>query len=374
MMMSTSARPASLTLFLCGDVMTGRGIDQILARPSCPELRESFIHDARDYVALAEERNGRIRRAVDPLYVWGAAAEQMARADARLVNLETSITAADAFWPDKGIHYRMHPENAACLRSARVDACALANNHVLDFGREGLAETLEVLKAAGIRACGAGRTAEEARAPARVPVGGAAALLVFAMGAESSGIPPEWAAGADRPGVELLPDLSEATAERVAERIRAQRRPGELAVASIHWGGNWGYAVPGEQSSFAHRLIDGGVDLVHGHSSHHPRAIEVYRGRLVLYGCGDFIDDYEGIGGYEEFRPELRPMYFATLALPSGALQELRIVPLWAERLTLREARPEEVRWLGSTLSKVSHCFGTRVEASAGSRELRAAW
>ena len=74
-------------------------------------------------------------------------------------------------------------------------------------------------------------------------------------------------------------------------------------VASVHWGSNWGYDIPREQTVFAHRLIDeAGVDIIHGHSSHHVRAIEVYKDRLILYGCGDFLNDYEGISGYEEFR------------------------------------------------------------------------
>ena len=71
---------------------------------------------------------------------------------------------------------------------------------------------------------------------------------------------------------------------------------------------------------FAHWLVDGGVDIVHGHSSHHPRPIEVYRDRLILYGCGDFIDDYEGIEGYEQYRDDLVLMYFATLSPATGEL------------------------------------------------------
>ncbi len=76
-------------------------------------------------------------------------------------------------------------------------------------------------------------------------------------------------------------------------------------VVSIHWGGNWGYGIPGEQRQFAHRLIDqAGVDVVHGHYSHHAKGIEVYHDKLILYGCGDFLNDYEGISGQERFRGE----------------------------------------------------------------------
>lgn len=131
---------------------------------------------------------------------------------------------------------------------------------------------------------------------------------------------------------------------------------------SIHWGDNWGYGVPAEQVRFAHRLIDGGISLVHGHSSHHPRPAEVYRGRLVLYGCGDCIDDYEGISGYEEFRDDLRLLYSASLAPGTGALQELRMVPMRARKMRLQRASPADSGWLTETLKRISRGFGSRVE------------
>src|SRR3990172_4508531 len=149
-------------------------------------------------------------------------------------------------------------------------------------------------------------------------------LLVFALGSETSGIPPSWAATERSPGVELLDDLSPATASRAASRLRERKRPGDVAIASIHWGTNWGYEGPSSFVHFAHRLVDAGFDVIHGHSSHHVRPIEVYRDRLILYGCGDFIDDYEGIEGYEAFRDDLALMYFATLDAASGELAELR--------------------------------------------------
>src|SRR6202022_3829734 len=118
-----------------------------------------------------------------------------------------------------------------------------------------------------------------------------------------------------------LRSFSDETARAIVEHIRRARGPGDLVIASIHWGSNWGWEIGDDQIRFAHQLVDGGVDLVHGHSSHHPRAIELYQGRLILYGCGAFIDDYEGISGHEEFRDDLRLMYFATLSVSTGALE-----------------------------------------------------
>src|SRR5690349_5110944 len=107
---------ADLLLFLCGDVMTGRGIDQVLPHPSDPRLYESYVDDARDYVELAERKNGPIAAPVTLDHVWGDALDELGRrpTHARIVNLETSVTTSSEPLP-KGINYRMHPRNVGCL-------------------------------------------------------------------------------------------------------------------------------------------------------------------------------------------------------------------------------------------------------------------
>ncbi|OMI36037.1 CapA family protein, partial [Streptomyces sparsogenes] len=139
------------TLFLCGDVMLGRGVDQILPHPGDPELRESYIRDSRAYVELAEEAHGRVPRPADFSWPWGDALRVLEETapDVRVVNLETSVTRSDEFASGKSVHYRMSPANLPALAVARPDVCVLANNHVLDFGRPGLAETLDTLAGRG---------------------------------------------------------------------------------------------------------------------------------------------------------------------------------------------------------------------------------
>lgn len=344
--------------------MLGRGVDQILPHPSDPRIEESYLRDARDYVALAEVRSGPIPRAVAPSYVWGDALTELDRAapDARIINLETSITRSEVRWPHKEIHYRMNPRNVSALSTACIDVCVLANNHVLDHGYPGLLETLETLQHAGIQAVGAGRTLEEALRPAVVPVPGGGRILVFAYGSDSSGVYEEWAATADYPGVAFLPDLSQTTLDEIVDQIHRVKRERDVVVVSLHWGSNWGYAVPESHVRFAHALVDAGVDVVHGHSSHHPRPLEVYRGRLILYGCGDFISDYEGITGYEEFRGHLSLMYLVDVDLDSGALRELRMVPMRLQKLQVVRASEPERDWLAAVLDRHSRWFGTRVE------------
>jgi poly-gamma-glutamate synthesis protein (capsule biosynthesis protein) len=361
---------AAIRLFLCGDVMSGRGIDQVLAHPSEPELHEPFVRSARDYVELAERRNGPIPRSVPEDYVWGDALGDLASEapQARIVNLETAVTRSTD-WERKGINYRMNPANAALLHAADIDCCVLANNHVLDWGATGLVETLATLEAAGIATAGAGRDLAAARSPAVLTLDERQRVLVFALATASSGVPPAWAARHERAGVDYLEEVSAAAVTGLARRIAAARRPGDVVVASIHWGGNWGYRIPDAHVDFAHALIDSaGVDLVHGHSSHHPLAIEVHAGKLVLYGCGDFINDYEGIEVHESYRDELGLMYLPELAAASGRLLRLGLIAFERRRFRLERASAADTRWLCATLDREGRRFGTRTRLLGANR------
>jgi poly-gamma-glutamate synthesis protein (capsule biosynthesis protein) len=351
----------TIRLFLCGDVMLGRGIDQILPHPSDPVLYEEYVKDARGYLVLAERAHGAIRRPVAPAYPWGDALAELERRrpHARIINLETSVTRSDTPWPGKPIHYRMHPANIACLAAARPDCCVLGNNHVLDWGHAGLAETLATIRGVRIATAGAGADLAEAQAPAALPVGEGARVLVFSAGCDDAGVAPSWAATADRAGVHRLPDLSASTVATVAALVARHRRPGDIVVFSIHWGGNWGYDIKPAHRAFAHALVDeAGVDVVHGHSSHHAKAIEVHGGRLVLYGCGDFLNDYEGIESRNGFRDEVGAMYFASVARADGRLLGLEMVPTRIRRLRVNRARGDDASWLRDTLRRECRRFG----------------
>jgi len=352
-----------VTLFVCGDVMLARGIDQILSQPCDPILHEAYLKDARDYVKIAEGASGPIPRGVAPEYPWGEALAVLdaARPDARIVNLETSITRGGAHDPRKGIHYRVSPENAACLAAARIDVCALANNHVLDWEPPGLLDTLETLDRLHIRRCGAGRDLDEAIRPAVIELGGRGRVAVFSVGCADAGVRPWWAAAVGRPGVHVVDELDDDAARRLRHAIEPWRQPRTLIVLSIHWGPNWDFAIAPAHRRFAHRMIDeAGVDLVHGHSSHHVKAIEVHHGRAILYGCGDLLTDYEGIRGNEVYRGDLGLLYLVTLD-EVGALEALEMVPMRMRRFRLIQAGLEEAHWLATTLADQGAPLGTSV-------------
>ncbi len=340
--------------------MLGRGIDQILAAPADPTLHEPYVRDAREYVRLAEEANGPIPRGVPPSYIWGALPDvlEQEKPDLRIGNLETSITGSDDYAREKGIHYRMSPANVDVLQPAGFDCLTLANNHVLDWGTEGLTETLDTLDRAGIGRCGAGRTRAEAEGPCGRPAASGMPTTVWGIGDRSSGIPRNWAAGDDTPGVWLK------RADRDLLRIVEASGP---RIVSIHWGENWGYAIPARQQNLARALIDqAGVSIVHGHSSHHPRGMEIYNGGLILYGAGDFINDYEGIGGHERYRPDLTAGYFVDVDEVRAHVTRVLAVPFRLRRFRLERASAADTEWLAETLKAVSPAGGVRCRAVDG--------
>jgi poly-gamma-glutamate synthesis protein (capsule biosynthesis protein) len=165
----------------------------------------------------------------------------------------------------------------------------------------------------------------------------------------------------------LLEALSDRAVAEIAKQVEVYRRPGDITLASIHWGGNWGYEIPDEQRRFAHRLIaEASVDIVHGHSSHHPKGIEVYRERPIIYGCGDLLNDYEGIRGHEAFRSELSIMYFPTMDASSGKLLSFELAPTLIRNFRLNHPSEADIQWMAESMDREGRKLGSRVEYTDG--------
>lgn len=356
-----------IRLFLAGDVMTGRGIDQILRHPGDPHLYESWTTSAADYVHLAEGRSGPIPRGVKHSYIWGDLLNELERrsCDLRIINLETAITTAATPAP-KGINYRMNPANIGVLAAARIDACTLANNHVLDWGEAGLLETIDTLGRACIAFAGAGRDARAAETAAVLPMQGGGRVLLLAFSSADSGVPPAWAARQVQPGVNLLPFDPVATVRGTVAQLR---QPGDILIVSLHWGGNWGYDISASQRHLAHALIEeAGVNVVFGHSSHHPKAVERVADGIVFYGCGDLINDYEGIAGHQAYRPELGLAIFLDLDRHGGQFRKLELVPVERRRFRLQKASPNDAAWMAQILTQQSVGLDLRLTADGAIR------
>jgi poly-gamma-glutamate capsule biosynthesis protein CapA/YwtB (metallophosphatase superfamily) len=280
-----------LRLALTGDVMLGRGVDEAL-------------------------------RAERPEEPWGDLLPLLHDADVRVVNLECAITAGERRWSRtrKAFHFRARPSAVDVLRAARIDACSLANNHVLDFEESGLLDTIGHLDRAGIRHAGAGRDLEEASRPALVAAGGGRVALASATDNE-----PAFAAGPDRPGTNYLPvSLEPSVLARVGAMLSAARRIGaDTVVFSNHWGPNMRERPTARFRAFARAVIDLGADVYHGHSAHLVQGVEIYRGKPILYDTGDLLDDY----AVDPVLRNDRSVLFR-LAMDGGRLVAMELVPV----------------------------------------------
>ncbi|MFP4705504.1 MAG: CapA family protein [Spirochaetaceae bacterium] len=371
-----------MRLFLCGDLMLARGIDQILPYPTDPTLHEPYVRDARRYVELAEEVNGPIPRSTDYAYIWGDMLPVLSETEPDFIigNLETAVTDAGDFAAGKSIHYRMSPRNLAVLHTAGFDCVSLANNHILDFGTAGLAETLHHLDEEDLGYCGSGHDKPEATSPWTARSSAGTDLRVFGLGHRSSGIPKSWAAGPHAPGVwtgagiaDIIATVSAPTGQTPSRRTEEtmdrrrpfgpetlkpsmQRQPAPgVHVLSVHWGENWGYHIPPRRREAARAFIDNaGVTIVHGHSSHHPQGIELHGGALILYGCGDLLNDYEGIGDHEQYRPDLTAAYVVDVDDATLRVTSVTAIPFRIRRFRLERAHPGDAVWLARTLERSS--------------------
>ncbi len=221
-------------------------------------------------------------------YPWGDTLPYFRNADWRVCNLECVISNRGHELPQKIFHFRTEPKNTSVLMRARIDAVSLANNHMLDYGKEALSDTLQFLEGAGIHYAGAGMNQIEARKP-----------IVTALGELSLGMiaftdnEPGWEASGDEAGTYYLPvNLQDPRAKELIDLVKETKNRVDFLIVSAHWGGNWGYTPPPEQARLAKALIDAGADVIFGHSPHVFRGIEVHHGRPILYSAGDFIDDY----------------------------------------------------------------------------------
>lgn len=367
-----NAKSEQIRLALCGDVMLGRGVDQVLPHPGSPAiyLSRDGITDANDFVRLAERRHGTIPEVREFDYVWGDALSEFETfaPDLRPINLETAITTQGKPWPNKWIHYRMNPQNVAALVRAKIDFCSLANNHVMDWGYVGFGETTNTLAMAGIALAGAGRDRKAAAAAVVLPVPGKGRTIVVALAMPSGHMPEQWAADVDRPGVYLI-EATDRCVNEVKQSVAGIKQPGDILVASIHAGSNFGYGIePAERDLFRRLIDEARFDLIHCHSPHHVKAIEMHNGRPILYGTGDLINDYEGLPVRSEraaFRGDLGTIAFVDFSA-ERACTVLCLRPTRMRQLRVQRVDADDAASLCAILNRESAQFGTRIENQDG--------
>ena len=367
------SNPASrkiMKIFLCGDVMIGRGIDQILLYPSNPKIYEPFVKDARDYIKLAEKINVKINYPVSFDYIWGDAFQELEKENPnlRIINLETTINTSENFEP-KGINYRMNPKNIEVLKVFKIDVACLANNHILDFKEEGLLETIKVLNKNRILTVGEGKNIKEAEKPVIISKNKNLRTLIFNYADVLSVVPSWWKAIEDKNGVNLISIYNlgnkrelEEVINVIKRNIQKYKKGNDFVIFSIHWGPNWGYKISEEERNFAYQLIEKAkVDLIFGHSSHHFKGVETYKEKLIIYGAGDFINDYEGIRDYEEFRGDLVLDYLVEIE-ETNKIDKLKLLPFRIKNFRLNYCNEKEIDWIFNVLKRESKIEGNLIK------------
>lgn len=349
------------TLNFMGDTMLGRLIDQLFPQhveePEEARITKSFL-SSHPKLQKYNERSP-----------WGDTLPLLHSADLNILNLETSATTHSVKWPDKVFNYRMHPANITALQAAKISYAGLANNHTLDFSEPGLLETVRTVRDAGIAFAGAGETEDEARSPAvlHLPTEGSETHEIHIWAAADH--PKDWFR---IPTFHSI-DYSQATRQRLQDLLtKPGTRVPALKVFSVHWGPNYSWTPAREIQDLAHFLIDQcGIDIVHGHSSHHVQGVEKYNGGLIIYGCGDFVDDYAVTPGY---RNDLSGIWRVTVEEQATAestrtlrLKKLEMYPTKIDRFVARRLQPDEsdCQWVREKLRDLSAEFGTTVDLSS---------
>jgi poly-gamma-glutamate capsule biosynthesis protein CapA/YwtB (metallophosphatase superfamily) len=280
-----------MQILFAGDVMLGRLVNQVLANAQFT-------------------------------YVWGDTIDIIKRADFSLINLECPVSSKGKEWNKtfKVFHFRANLDAIQVLNSASIDYVSLANNHILDYDIEALLDTLNILDKNNISHSGAGRNLKEAMKPAIIEkklkakpsnnhdsyynvdneeVNNNDSKNTIRIGLISlTDNEPEWEAKYDQAGINYIPTALDPDRYyyRLQNYIENAKKQSDLVIVSSHVGPHFRETPSMKYVNFAHKITDFGADIYWGHSNHMPQGIELYKhndnNKIILYDCGDFIDDY----------------------------------------------------------------------------------
>ena len=311
-----------ISIGLAGDVMIGRNVDTAITR------------------------NGNI-------YPWGNMQSLLRSTDINIINLETTLTNS-AQTVHKTFHFKAAPDKIKTLTEARITAVNLANNHILDFSEEGLRDTLSILNAAGIKYAGAGMDDREAAATVVLGYGN---IRLGMLGFTDN--EPGWQAGPFHAGINYIDLFKAPGQEKALSCIQQLAKEVDIVIVSIHWGPNMKEAPNPVFIEFAHKMIDHGADIIHGHSAHIFQGIEIYKNKLILYDTGDFLDDYA-------VDPILKNdcSFFFIVEAGKKEIYRLKLIPVSISKCQVNHAMADESIWSIRRMKQLSSGFGTRITDS----------
>lgn len=283
-----------------------------------------------------------------PSYPWGDVLPILKKNDFNIINLETTITKSEkrVF---KVFNFKLDPDNIQSLVDANISLVNLANNHSFDFNEEGFIETTQLLESKKIKHVGAGQDINQARNLEILEKNG---IKIGVIGYTDN--EPEWAATSEKAGINYI---RIGQIEQVEHDIKSIRNQVDILIISIHWGPNKVERPEPNLVDFAHKIIDCGADLIHGHSAHIFQGIEIYNGKPIIYGSGDFIDDYM-------IYPDLHndhSFLFKTFITKDG-IQKIELIPVCISEMQVNLAKDDLAQKILNHMKKLSAEFGTKLE------------
>lgn len=232
------------------------------------------------------------RLAADPSTAVGPMSGVLSGADLAMANLETAITTRGT--PQaKAYTFRAPPTAFAALRSAGIDVVTMANNHGLDFGRQGLTDTLSAIRATRFPVVGIGADEAAAYAPRVFTVRGQRIAVLGATQVLDDQLVASWTAGPKQAGL-----ASAKRVDRLVEAVRAARQRADTVVIYLHWGMERNQCPIADQRALVPRLQAAGADIIVGSHAH----VELGAGwtaggrAFVDYGLGNFVFYASGSG------------------------------------------------------------------------------
>ncbi|HEX2947210.1 MAG TPA: CapA family protein [Clostridia bacterium] len=311
----------ALRLMAVGDIMLGRGVGM------------------------------RLKKAGDYGIAFEKISDYLKQGDVVFANLESPITSSTHSLDKKRkIVLKGDPASVSALTGAGISVVSLANNHMMDYYEKGLFDTMDILDKNNILHIGSGRNMDDARKPAIIEKNGIKiGFLAYSDMAELvfAGDPYlKYSAEADKSGV--LPRKYETIKEDV-EKLRSQV---DILAVSLHWGVEESFTIPPEQVEFAHKLIDGGVDIILGHHPHQFQGIEMYKGKPIIYSMGNFLFDQNDPENMESFIMDIRyegSRFKSCTAIPVRILDKSYVeVQTGAAASNILERETELCRKLGT--------------------------
>lgn len=216
-------------------------------------------------------------------YPWEYVRDYFQEDDITIGNLETSITREGTIWPDKQFNFRSDPENLEAMKKAGIDVVSLANNHSLDYGYDGLLDTLNHIDKSGIFRVGAGKDRSDAFKETIIEKNGyKIGILGFSRVVPDVG----WWATNSRPG---LAGAYDPQLPGALEKVKEVKEKVDILIVSVHWGTELQTRPRDIDVIAAKKLIDAGADTIMGHHPHVLQGVEIYNGKPILYSLGNFV-------------------------------------------------------------------------------------